>query len=269
MKIALVGNLIGTTFGMEVPDEKLIADELEKKGHEIIRIDHKDFEKLVVPTDGIDLIFLAKNKSHTNEKLKKLKEAFKAPLVFWMADHFDFAGKNQKQESWHMGMWDLCDLVLVRQKELLEPLDKHGVKHAYDCLDTAPDTYRPIYDSRAAWRNPQRRFPDPVPVGFVGNWIHEPSFRNHYVKVLADIFKKEFCLTTITMMEYKDRVGVDDSQIFHPMYGEDFSKLIGMTQINLSIENFTTQGFWSNRIARILRSGGFCMVVGALDLKQR
>lgn len=268
MKIILIGNKLESITG-DIPDAMGIYDELIKLNHDCFFVHFKNYqEELKNYKEKPDYVFIEKNKNIWAEEIKELKKRFNCPVVYLMQDYISMeeAEKKWKQLAKSVDIWvgkNMTDIGWFK---------KNNIEHFYWGYDGVIKCFNKIEDKNILKKYPQTPYPDPVPVNFIGNWTHS-NFRTRFLYALQKKLPGLIHITTFTVREFREAQHCSDipglENVHHPLFGEDFAKIVGQTLINLSIESTQDYGYWSHRIARIMASGGFVMAYYTLGMEKR
>jgi len=257
MKIAVIGRR--HLFHIDdCAEEYGIADAFRSFGDFVTFYEEKDLEGL---NEKVDLVFLAKV-AKDRKHLEEIKQKFNgAPIAYWMPDHCLITKTDEEFRKMVRGV----DFYIGRLLEFTEWFEENGIRYFYWNYDVADYLYKKESDPRVTVTHPQTSFPDVVPVGFIGNDVHNPS-RAMLLKGIQDRVP-DLHITTITIREFDEKYGLKN--LHNPLYGRKFNQLVDITKINLSIEGNTTYGFWSPRTARIMVAGGFALVQERPGMRER
>lgn len=249
--ILLIGNTGESSTG-DIPDEPYIAKALNFLGKPCVLIDRAKYREELVGYQGqeIDFVFVANNNFMRSADIEWIRETIKAPVVWWTADQMDIPGTPWEKVAKSVDLWLGKDHTVEYYFKMI------GTRYHYWNMDCAPDTYAPMTDEKVFRHHPQTPYPETgVDVGFIGNWTHDDG-RTRFFKSLQELLKEEIHITTFTKREFEER-GVKN--VHHPVFGDNFCRVVGITKINLSQEWSQANGFWSNRIAKLMCAGGFVL----------
>lgn len=265
MVINFVGLFSQPSITGELSDETHIARELERLGHTVNRV-QRDIWKAYCDGDRnpdwnlpikADINLVAKW-PHFNDRryVDDLREASRTgmssgsiPLVFyWVWDYMP----NPDIPDWHLEMAREADLYLSGELGIFSEYKKHGVKPYYFQMDVC-DGDIPTFDNE----------PKKYDVIFTGSCIDQ-GHRKEWLQII----NKEIPVK-IWGWGYEEwqKLGFE---AYPPVYGEDYNRLIAQSKIILgfSVEP-NCWGYWSNRVGKVLRAGGFLLQEYAPGMEQR
>lgn len=261
MKILVIGNSQGTTPD-DAREEIEMSNELNRMGHTSVFFDEEDFENWNTDIYNFDFVLVAKNRFIGSKEIEHIKGMTgDVPVIYWMPDYMQM---DRKFVQAFIDPMKACDLVLVRQKTELQWFYDNKIRTHYWNFDVDCNIYHPDDDPTVAFKHGgMSPLPNPVPVCFVGNWVHDLD----RMKILHEIQQKvDLHVVTLTMQEYAEgKFEGHETQyklknLHNPLYGKYFNRLVGITKINLSLDWINAEGYWSPRTARIMAAGGFALV---------
>ena len=86
--LMLVNTKLSNT--MDVSETVGIIDAFKELGHSIVAFETDgDFEEVLKQEDDFDFIFIAKNITYRVQYIRRLKEVFSCPSIYWMSDYID------------------------------------------------------------------------------------------------------------------------------------------------------------------------------------
>ncbi len=259
-KIIVIGNSWGDATG-NYAEEQQIAKDFESLGHKVDFIErdtwHDGIQKVVNP---VDMIFIAKNPYISNQDIDKLKEQYQAKIVYWTSD---FARDYELEQS--VGLFQKMDVVITKNLVSRSFFEKNKINFLYCPYDVAVDFVKKekIEGDPEALEHfwVHNYYPKEVPVGFIGNWVHDP-WRMKFLHNLQQVFGNDMFITAFMGEEFAKGQGAEEyklTNIKQGIFGKLYCQLVGITKINLSIESVISEGFWSNRTARLMCAGGFVL----------
>jgi hypothetical protein len=235
MKILSIGNF-GNSWDNSVCDEENIADALEIKGHEVERLQRDNVQDYDWDSTSHDFTLIAQWGNY-GEMVVKIKESGKhGPTVYWAFDH-----QWHAKENWHMFLVENCDVFLTKD-------------HVHEYREINPNTYWLPQDFAPSFLNANfddNRPEKTIPVLFTGTYLPDATVRTELLKAVDKHF--DLHIYSIT-----DQAWIDQGfKNVHPaVVDEGLMDLIPRARVNLSIDIFQAEGFWSDRNAQIMACGG-------------
>lgn len=249
----MIINFIGNTqFGYvgEVADEAHIARELTALGHEVRLIPRDEWREYVrefpkgkyphVPDDlKADINIIAKwHHFYDGSFIEKLRELSGAPVLYWV---WDFMW-DQGIPDWHIKMCQAADLYISNEGGLHPEYKKQGVKSYYFPFDNSDELIIPD-------TSPTR----PYDVVFTGSYLKQ----GERIEILKYINKHYPVRVYSWNAEEWQKEGFE---AYPAVYGQEFAKIIARSKIVLGINvNDYCWGYWSNRVGKVLSTGGFLL----------
>lgn len=248
MIINFIGNFQSGYVG-EVADETHIARELESLGHTVRRIPRDEWKEHVdtgatfpnVPTDlEADFSIICKWHHFEHGGYIHHCRAYSggSPVFYWVWDHMYDNG----MPMWHLEMIEASDLYLgndVRSEHYPNYLKPKLYYFNFDVCDGDIPTFdnqEKIYD-----------------VVFTGSCIDQGNRKEFIQKINEKIPVKVFAWNP----EEWQKLGIDASPA---VYGAEYNKVIAQSNIVLGISvEPNCWGYWSNRVGKVLRAGGFLL----------
>lgn len=249
MRINFVGNNHAGVVG-EVGDENHIVRELRDLGHEVNFIprdiwkahcdgyEHQpDWEQYLKDLKA-DINIICKWHHFTESKyVDLLGIASGAPVFYWVWDYM----ADDPNENFNTVMGKACDVYLTNEGGAITFYKLKGIPAYYfpfDCADNKIPTFKEkkIYD-----------------VVFFGNHFGKGD-RLDWLKGVKDKIPLK-----IFSFNYENwrKDGFDASPA---VYGEEFNQVVAASKICLQFSvNDHSWGYWSNRVGKILLSGGFLL----------
>lgn len=258
MIINFVGIFNQPGYVGEVSDETHIARELQSLGHTVNRIQRdiwKAFcdgewdEKWDLPKKA-DINLIAKW-HHFNDGgyISKLKTASEgAPVFYWVWDFMP----NPDFPDWHIAMAKEADLYLSGEAGIFSQYKERGVKPYYFQMDVCDGEIE-------TFRGQEKRYD----VVFTGSCIDQ----GHRKEWLLEI-NKEIPVTVFSWNpEEWFKLGI--KECYPAVYGEEYNKIIAQSKIVLGFNvEPNCYGYWSNRVGKVLRAGGFLLQEYAPGMEQ-
>lgn len=253
MKINFVGNY-GTGYVGESSDEGHITREIEELGHKVNRIPrdiwkaycdgHSDpnWEKYLANLKS-DINIIAKWSHFDSDRyVNVLQEESQAPCFYWLWDYTDWKTEYMNND-WHRIMAKSADLYLTNEGGDIPYMEKAGVKAIYFPFDVSDGNFdrtvgvHKIYDLVF--------FGSHVGKGDRIEWLTEIN-KTHPVTIFSwnhEVWKKQ---------------GFID--VYPAVYGSEFAYKVCQSKIiiGFSIEP-NCWGYWSNRVGKVLTTGGFLL----------
>lgn len=246
MKLLFIGNLTGVGSTGEQADEVHISRCIEQTGIDITKVDRAEIHAFftgakqdnIPPADKYDFIILCKWHHFTEPIIKGLKERYQGKLVYWV---WDWMQKNGFLPDWHTMILGKCDIYLSGELFMRE----HHKLYQYFNWDTSDGQYDQL---------PRDEKYDVV---FTGSYING-SYRNDILKKVNEKFN-----LTIFSHDFEEwkRQGFKAEQ---GKYAGDFNQLSAQSKVMLCMNwiapNKETTGYQSNRIGKIVTTGGLPLV---------
>lgn len=245
MIINFVGNFTNGYSG-EVADETHIARSLEELGHTVVRIPRDEWREHVLngniypdlPADlHADINIICKwHHFFDGRFIETLRDASEAPVFYWVWDSIDLDIK------WHVDMAQHADLYLSGELGRAEEFRKLVIPFYYfqfDCVDSD------------------------VPTGASRELIYDVSYLGSYdnQRGRMDILRAINKEVPINVWGNGWEKWEKDNFICHdPAYGKDANAIIAQSKIILGTScDPHLFGYWSNRVGRVLRAGGYLL----------
>ena len=198
MKILVIGNQYASSSG-DLAEEQEICKAINEAGHIGVFADREHWEE--VPIDNYDFVFVAKYIKIIGDVILEIKKKFNCPVAYWQSDHCPLTD-NYSKSLWLETMRN-SDIWLGRDldSEVLRKSKLAGANYHYWNFDVACDIYQKEDPERIFLAHPQTKFPEQVPINFIGNWVHDPT-RMKFLYELQKYFPEDLHITTLTMREY-------------------------------------------------------------------
>ena len=241
----------------ELSDETHIARELEKLGHTVNRV-QRDIWKAYVDGDydpswdlpiKADINLIAKwHHFDKPEYIQRLKEVSRAGMpssntegavFYWIWDYMP----NPDIPGWHRAMAIEADLYLSGEAGIFDQYRAFGARPYYFQMD--------VCDGDIPTFNNLEKVYDVV---FTGSYLGQ----GHRVEWLKKI--NEQIPVTIFSWNPEEWIEAGFEQVYPAVYGEEYNKVISQSKIvvGFSVEP-NCWGYWSNRVGKVLRAGGFLL----------
>ena len=249
LKILWIGGLTGVTGTGEQPDELHMARCLKEAGVDVTTVDRAEVHAFFkgakqdnIPPEGkYDIIILGKWHHFTEEIIKGIKQRYQGKLVYFL---WDWMGVPT---GWHEMILKNCDLYLSGELGLPwnEYYVEHGIKFQYFNWDSSDGQYDQL---------PRNEIYDVV---FTGTYIQK-SYRNAWLKKIHDRFN-------LTIFSWDYAKWREQGFNAEPgKYDSNFNQLSAQSRVMLCFNwpepNLETMGYQSNRIGKILTTGGLPFV---------
>ena len=241
IKINFVGSFTTGMVG-ESADETHLANELEYMGHEVNRIP-RDIWKAFVDGAGHWAGITDKLKADVNiickwphfdseDYVNVLRFRSEAPVFYWVWDFM-------QNEDWHMKMVKACDLYLSND---IYNGTYEGTNLYYFPFDVSDCNIDKVIGQEKKYR-----------VSFFGTWLGQGD----RIEWLTEINKE----IPITVFSWNHEEGAKHGFEAYPaVWGNDFAQRVAETKIILGFNvNDHCWGYWSNRVGKVLSTGGFLL----------
>jgi len=249
--INFIGNFSLGYVG-EKADECILADALEKLGHNVQRVP-RDIWKAIcdgewqdqwedfVPDSVVDINIICKWHHFNNSKYaSKLREDTQAPVFYWVWDYMFDAAIPQ----WHIEMINGSDLYLgndVRVVDLYKEAGADISKLYYFPFDVSDSAYDRVI------------LPKKYDVVFFGSYVGQGDRIEWLKEINKSVPIKVFGWNWLEW-------GKNGFNAEPAVYGENFVNRVAESKIMLGFNvNDHCWGYWSNRTGKILTLGGFLL----------
>jgi hypothetical protein len=234
-EICFLGNFT-TSWDTSVAFERYIADSFESIGHKVHRVQRETWRDNL-PED-VDFILIAQWNGYGEDIVEVLKNKYNKPIIYWAFDYHYVT-----LEQWHIELASKADLFLSKEMKHREFYKSKGANFHWFCEDFAPDFYKMVVQQ-----------PKEYDVVFMGSHLPWAKERSDLIKAIDQKFKLD--VFTYTVDGWKGE-GIKN---VHPIvYDQDLPDLISKTKINIAIDHINSEGYWSDRVARIMCLGGFVL----------
>lgn len=227
MKILVIGNFT-TGWDGSICDEEHIATSLEKLEHEVERWQREETNNPTTPA-AHDVVLIAQWNQYPANLVDRLKESSNGLIVYWAFDY------QEDGQDWHERLVKEVDLYLSK------PLSDSK----YDNWQWLSQDFSPPFLDKV----PTER--KDIDVLFTGTYLPWAKDRIEVLKAVD----KEFNLHVFSMTpdDWK-RAGLKN--VNGPVMDIPMSGIVSRAKINLSIDHTISAGYWSDRNAQIMASGG-------------
>lgn len=262
MTINFVGNY-KTGYVGEVSDETHLARELEALGHKVNRVPRDIWKAFVdgetpnkdwvlpIPAD-INLIakWDAFNDGRYISELRVQSRAGSGsplpPVFYWVWDYMYDNGFPE----WHIKMVQEADLYLSGEAGVFDEYKKLGARPYYFQMDVCDGEI-------PRWLSAKK-----YDVVFTGSCIGQGNRKEWLQEINKVIPIKIFGWG----YEEWQKLGFDAEP---PVYGEDYNRLIARSKLVLGFNvEPNCWGYWSNRVGKVIRAGGFLLQEYAPGMEQ-
>ena len=250
MIINFVGLFNQPGYVGEISDETHIARELEKLGHTVNKVPRDVWKAYcdgdrnpdwVLPIKA-DINLIAKwHHFNKGSYIQSLAVMSVAPVFYWVWDYMWDGGFP----DWHINMAAVADLYLSGEVGIFHEYIKLGVKPYYFQMDVC-DGDIPTFDYDYHHKT--------YDVIFTGSCIDQ----GHRKEWLQEINKEIPVIIFAWNPDEWFKLGF--KECYPAVYGEDYNRIIAQSKIVLgfSVEP-NCWGYWSNRVGKVLRAGGFLL----------
>lgn len=251
MIINFVGNYQNGYVG-EISDENHLAREIENLGHTVRRIPRDVWREWVlgnykerpkeIPEDlKSDINIIAKWHHFFDGKfISELKKQSDAPVFYWVWDFMD----DQGIPDWHVSMAKEANLYLSGELGIFDKYKALGIKPYYFQFDVCDGDIN---------RVPNNSTPKKNDVIFTGSYLKQ----GNRIPFLKEINKE--VSVKIYSWNYEEWIK-EGFEAYSAVYGEEYNKLITQSKITLGFSvEANCWGYWSNRVGKVLRAGGFLL----------
>jgi hypothetical protein len=237
--IAFLGNFT-TSWDTSPAFERYIAESFESLGHKVHRVQRENWKESL-PEDNIDFILIAQWNGYGEDIVEILKATYNKPVIYWAFDYHYVT-----LEQWHIDLASKADLFLSKEMEHRKFYEDKGANFHWFCEDFAPDFYE---------MKPQLKTTDKeYDVIFTGSHLPWAKERTDLIKAIDERFKLD--VFTFTVDGWKNE-GI--KSVHQIVYDQDLPDLISKTKINIAIDHVNSEGYWSDRVARVMCLGGFVL----------
>lgn len=251
---------------MDIREEQEIHKAFNRLGHLSRFVDTEKWKEgfdREVAKHAFDYIFLTRSNSIGLEEMKYMSEQSSCPIILWQTDYV-ILDEPAVVNRW-LPKAQYADIYLGKVQDPAEQMwyKERNINFVHWAFDVAPDLFDKEYDESLATLYPGSHYPVPIDLGIIFNWVHDP-FRMKFVYDLQQIYP-DLQITTQTMNEFVNgqsdgKVGVYPlKNVHHPLFCHAFNKVVGLTKINLALDWKIIEGYWSNRVARLMAAGGFVL----------
>jgi hypothetical protein len=236
--IGFLGNFT-TSWDTSVAFERYIAESFDSIGHKVHRVQRESWRDNL--PDDVDFILIAQWNGYGDDIVEVLKAKYNKPIIYWAFDYHYVT-----LEQWHIDLAAKADLFLSKEMAHREFYKSKGAKFHWFCEDFAPDFYEMATEQFTSDKE--------YDVVFMGSHLPWAKERTDLIKAIDKQFKLD--VFTYTVDGWKGE-GIKN---IHPIvYDQDLPDLISKTKINIAIDHTISEGYWSDRVARIMCLGGFVL----------
>jgi len=250
MIVNFVGN---TTIGMsgEVADETHIVREMKDQGHDVRFIPRDEWREYViekypenkykVPTNlKADINIICKwHHFYDGSFVKALKELSGAPVIYWV---WDYMPAERTFPDWHLAMAKEADLFLSGEKSMEPDYRANGIRYYYFSFDSCDGNIKTYSELNKKYG-----------VVFLGGYTEQGD----RIKYIQEIDKVSPVTAFAPNYQEWKKIGIRAEPA---VWGEDFNRVVAESSIVLGFSgNTNCWGYWSNRVGKVLRAGGFLL----------
>lgn len=254
MKVCYIGNHQGPGNATgEEPDERHQARCLKQIGVDITTIPRDEVhawfvgaKKDNIPEGEFDIILLAKWGNYTADMIKAIKDRYKGKLVYWV---WDFMFQPQREwwtADWHKMLLEQADYYVSGEIGMLPYFKENNVDFRYFNWDTSDGKIDALPDRDEKYD-----------VVFTGTYIPH-SYRNRYLEEVHKRFKLK--IFSFDFEKWREE-GFDAEP---GLYGEDYNVISSQAKVTLCMNWVEpmpeTAGYQSNRVGKVLTTGGLPLV---------
>ena len=248
MIINFVGLFNQPSITGEVSDETHIARELEELGHTVNRVprdiwkaycdgEQNEAWEDLLPDKKADINLIAKWPHFNDGKYIHILSGG-APVFYWIWDYMP----NPDIPQWHKEMVKAADLYLSGELGIFGRYREIGGRPYYFQMD--------VCDGDIPTFNNLEKVYDVI---FTGSCIDQGHRKEWLQEINKQIPVKIFAWNH----EEWQKLGFDASPA---VYGEEYNKVIAQSKIVLGFNvEPNCWGYWSNRVGKVLRAGGFLL----------
>lgn len=232
MKILTIGNFT-TGWDGSICDEEHIARALEGYGHEVTRWQRGEVGKFDAPYD----FALVAQWDGYGPKLREMLRAMTDRIVYWA---FDYQADGQQ---WHEDLIHMADLYLSKRLA-----DSKYITWQWFSQDFAPD-FLDKYPGDVE---------QDIDILFTGSWLPWAEERNNTLLAIQKYAienKLNFQINSFNMAEWPQTF----QNVQPAMMDDSLPYLYARAKVNISIDHTIEAGYWSDRNAQIMASGGFVL----------
>lgn len=251
MIINFIGNYQNSSYN-EIADETHLADSLANLGHTVRRISRDVWREWVLgnyqerprefPDDlRADINIIAKwHHFFDGRFITTLREQSQAPVFYWVWDYMWDKGFPE----WHISMAQEADLYLSGEGGVFDEYIKLGIRPYYFQFDSC-DGRLPVF----SFSEEEKKYD----VAFFGSYLQQGD-RIPWLKEINKV--KPIKIFAHDYQDWKD----DGFDAVPAVFGADFNKEMAQSRIILGLNvNANCWGYWSNRIGKVTKAGGFLL----------
>ena len=252
LKTLFIGSFTGVTGTGEEPDEIHIARCLKEAGVVVTQVDraeiHANFVKAkkdnIPEPEEFDIILLCKWGHFTAEMIDMVKERYKGKLVYWTWDYM-FQPEKWSTADFHRMLLEKCDYYVSGELGMMPWFKENNVNFKWFNWDTSDGKIDQIERD------------EKYDLTFTGSYIPH-SYRNNILEELNKRFK-------LTIFSHDHDKWIGEGFTAEPgKYGENYNQISAQSKIQLCLNwpepSPETAGYQSNRVGKVLTTGGLPMV---------
>ncbi len=251
MKINFIGSFT-TGYVGETADETHLANELEFMGHDVNRIPRDIWKAFADGSEGArpgvtdhlkaDINIIAKwHHFNSEDYINILRHRSEAPVFYWVWDYMcDDNPESPGIIGWHEEMVAASDLYLGNDvRNPLYSKHKNAYYFPFDVSDYNLDKINGV-DKK-------------IKVGFFGTWLEQGDRSTWLPEINRDY--------PITVFSWNHEEWTKRGFEAYPaVWGNEFAQKVAECKIILGFNvNDHSWGYWSNRVGKVLTTGGFLL----------
>lgn len=196
MKILVIGRK-DPIHPTEVIEEQEIAKSLQTLVETVDYADESNYKFLF--QNRYDFIFIAKLDLDWEFVFS---QKLSAKIIYWMPDHC----RLWEMESVWQGIAKEVDVWIGKQYDNVAWAKLNDINYFYWNFDVGCSIHQKNDTAIAQKAYGQTPYPDVVPIGFIGNWVHD-NFRTNLLKELQAFYPEDLHITTQSIVEMTKRIG--------------------------------------------------------------
>ncbi|NCN25949.1 hypothetical protein GW915_00075 [bacterium] len=252
MNILFIGNFTGHPMhGAELPDEISVADAFEFYDHEVTRLQRDEMLSLFKKNQSLggtthDLIIVAKWHNLNSAIIEWLKSSG-TPVIYWP---FDLMVRNGKSPEWHLSTAMAADCMLSKDLFFEKGYKKMGINFQYLSLDSAADWFRPVWGVEPEFD-----------LLFTGQPIE-----GERLDIIQRLLRHGYDLRIYGNKEQWAAYGI---KAYDGVYDKDYGGLVAKAKASIAVDFEHVEGYWSNRIAKVMCCGGIVLTKYTTGMNKR
>ena len=265
MRINFVGNYQSGYVG-EQADEVHLARSLEQLGHQVQRIPRDEWREFVIEKfpqgkypnipkhlHEADINIIGKWHHFYDETfITALRDLSQAPVFYWVWDYMYDGGFP----DWHLKAVKTADLYLSGEQGIEWQYRKEGVTNFYYFQMDVCDAKIPVYEFREKEKEHD--------VIFTGTYLGQGD-RIDWLKRINEQCPFPLKIYSWNHEEWRKQ----GFKAFPAIYGTDYNREIALSRVVLGFSvNPNCWGYWSNRVGKVTRAGGFLLQQYAPGMEQ-